>query len=210
MWVVKGVNMEFIAFDLETTGTQPGTDAIVEIGAVRFSGSQTVQSFGKLINPKVPIPAEASRVNGISDEMVKHAPHLEEVMEDFATFCGSLPLVAHNASFDYKFYLSDVKRLQAPAPTGPVLDTLSLARKVFPGLANYKLWTLVRHFEFPSGTFHRAEEDSTYCGLLFAKIIETLEKRGEELSVENFSKWMGRDAFYFPQFKRDEDQLDLF
>jgi DNA polymerase-3 subunit epsilon len=202
--------MEFIAFDLETTGTQPGADAIVEIGAVRFNGSQTVASFGKLINPRVPIPVEASRVNGISDEMVKTAPQIDEVMQAFATFCGTLPLVAHNASFDYKFYLADVKRLQAPAPAGPVLDTLSLARKVFPGLANYKLWTLVRHFEFPSGTFHRAEEDSTYCGLLFAKIIETLEKRGEALSVENFSKWMGRDAFYFPQFKRDEDQLDLF
>tara|TARA_X000000950_G_scaffold216687_1_gene260788 strand:- start:3955 stop:4587 length:633 start_codon:yes stop_codon:yes gene_type:complete len=210
MWVVKGVEMEFIAFDLETTGTQPGADAIVEIGAVRFNGSRSVESFGKLVHPGVPIPAEASRVNGITDEMVKDAPRIEEVMNAFADFCGSLPLVAHNASFDYKFYLADVKRLQAPAPKGAVLDTLSLARKVFPGLANYKLWTLVRHFEFPSGTFHRAEEDSTYCGLLFAKIIETLEKRGEALTVENFSSWMGREAVYFPQFKQDEDQLDLF
>ena len=202
--------MEFVAFDLETTGTQPNENAIVEIGAVRFSGSEPLEGFGKLINPGRPIPAEASRVNGITDEMVKDAPPIESILSEFAEFCGEIPLVAHNASFDFKFLLSDVKRLKGQAPKGPVLDTLSLARKVFPGMANYKLWTLVRHFDFPSGTFHRAEEDSMYCGLLFAKIVETIELRGEQASVEHLSSLVGKEAFQFPQFDVASDQMDLF
>ena len=169
-----------------------------------------MEGFGKLINPGRPIPAEASRVNGITDEMVKDAPPIESILSEFAEFCGEIPLVAHNASFDFKFLLSDVKRLKGQAPKGPVLDTLSLARKVFPGMANYKLWTLVRHFDFPSGTFHRAEEDSMYCGLLFAKIVETIELRGEEASVEHLSSLVGKEAFQFPQFDAASDQMDLF
>ena len=202
--------MEFVAFDLETTGTDPIGNAIVEIGAVRFSGSEPLEGFGKLINPGMPIPAEASRVNGITDEMVKDAPPIESILSEFTEFCGGIPLVAHNASFDFKFLLSDINRLKGQAPKGPVLDTLSLARKVFPGMANYKLWTLVRHFDFPSGTFHRAEEDSMYCGLLFAKIIETIELRGEEASVEHLSSLTGKEAFQFPQFNVASNQMDLF
>lgn len=202
--------MEFVAFDLETTGIDPSIDKIVEIGAVRFSGSNPIKGFGYLINPEISIPTEASSVNGITDEMVKNKPKIEEVLELFSDFCGDLPLVAHNASFDFKFLLDDVMRYKSKAPKGFVLDTLSLSRKVFPGIPNYKLWTLVRYFNFPSGTFHRAEEDSSYCGLLFAKIIETLEKRKESHSLEDLVRLIGKEKLLFPVFDKKSDQLDLF
>ena len=202
--------MKFIAFDLETTGTRPSEDSIVEIGAVRFDGACAEEGFGKLINPGCPIPAGASAVNGITDEMVRDMPSVAEVLGEFADFCGELPLVAHNAPFDYKFLLSDVESLRATAPKGVVLDTLPLARKVFPGLPNYRLGTLVRYFRFPCGTFHRAEEDSLYCGMLFAKIIETLEQRGEPTDVDSLLKMMGKKTMSFPQYKKEPDQLDLF
>ena len=202
--------MEFVAFDLETTGIDPSIDKIVEIGAVRFSGSDPIKGFGYLINPEISIPTEASSVNGITDEMVKNKPKIEEVLELFSDFCGDLPLVAHNASFDFKFLLDDVMRYKSKAPKGFVLDTLSLSRKVFPGIPNYKLWTLVRYFNFPSGTFHRAEEDSSYCGLLFAKIIETLEKRKESNSLEDLVRLIGKEKLLFPVFDKESDQLDLF
>ena len=202
--------MEFVAFDLETTGIDPSIDKIVEIGAVRFSGSNPIKGFGYLVNPEISIPTEASSVNGITDEMVKNKPKIEEVLELFSDFCGDLPLVAHNASFDFKFLLDDVMRYKSKAPKGFVLDTLSLSRKVFPGIPNYKLWTLVRYFNFPSGTFHRAEEDSSYCGLLFAKIIETLEKRKESNSLEDLVRLIGKEKLLFPVFDKESDQLDLF
>jgi len=202
--------MKFVAFDLETTGTKPQEDMIVEVGAVLFEGSRPVKGYGALVDPGRPIPLDASAVNGITDEMVRGKPRIGDVLGEFAEFCGDLPLVAHNAPFDYKFLLSDVQTHRSSAPKGVVLDTLPLARKVFPGLPNYKLWTLVRHFSFPSGTFHRAEEDSSYCGLLFAKILETLEMRGQSTAAEDLIRMTGKEAMRFPQYVKQPDQLDLF
>lgn len=201
--------MKFVAFDLETTGTKPSEDMIVEVGAVLFDGAQAIKGYGKLIDPGCPIPPDASAVNGITDDMVIGKPKIAEVLSEFAEFCGDLPLVAHNAPFDYKFLLEDVTLHKSDAPKGVVLDTLPLARKVFPGIANYKLGTLTRHFGFPTGTFHRAEEDSSYCGLLFAKIVETLELRGEPCSEQDLVKLTGKEML-FPQFAPQPDQLDLF
>jgi DNA polymerase-3 subunit epsilon len=202
--------MKFVAFDLETTGTKPQSDMIVEIGAVLFDGDRAVKGYGSLVDPGIPMPADASAVNGITDDMLRGKPRIADVLGEFADFCGDLPLVAHNAPFDFKFLLEDVKQHRSAAPKGVVLDTLPLARKVFPGLPNYKLWTLVRHFNFPSGTFHRAEEDSSYCGLLFARIFQTLVMRGEPCSEADLAKMCGKEEMRFPQFTPQPDQLDLF
>jgi len=202
--------MKFVAFDLETTGTKPTADMIVEVGAVLFDGDRAVKGYGTLVDPGVPIPPDASAVNGISDEMVRGKPRIADVLGDFAEFCGDLPLVAHNAPFDFKFLLEDIKLHRAVAPTGVVLDTLPLARKLFPGLPNYRLGTLVRHFGFPNGTFHRAEEDSAYCGLLFAKIVQTLELRREPCAESDLVRLIGKQELRFPQFAPASNQLDLF
>ena len=202
--------MKFVAFDLETTGIKPKENMIVEVGAVLFDGDRAVKGYGTLVDPGMPIPPDASAVNGITGDMVRGKPRIADVLADFADFCGDLPLVAHNAPFDFKFLLEDINLHRAAAPKGIVLDTLPLARRIFPGLPNYKLGTLVRHFGFPSGTFHRAEEDSAYCGLLFAKIVETLEMRGEPCSVSDLVKITGKTEMRFPQFAPQPDQLDLF
>jgi DNA polymerase-3 subunit epsilon len=202
--------MKFIAFDLETTGIKPQEDMIVEIGAVLFDGDQAIKTYGTLINPGVPIPPDASAVNGITDDMVNDKPLVADVLCEFADFCGDLPLVAHNAPFDFKFLCEDVKLHCAAAPKGVVLDTLPLTRKIFPGLPNYKLGTLVRRFGFPSGTFHRAEEDSAYCGLLFAKIVQTLQQRSEPCSVADLVRMTGKEEVRFPQLAPQPAQLDLF
>ncbi len=203
--------MKFIAFDLETTGIKPQKNMIIEIGAVLFDGADAVKTYGTLINPGVPIPPDASAVNGITDEMVADKPYVIDVLAEFSDFCGDLPLVAHNAPFDYKFLLEDVKRHRAMAPRGVILDTLPLVRKIFPGLPNYKLGTLVRHFNFPSGIFHRAEEDSAYCGLLFAKIIQTLGMRQQKpCSIDDLVRMTGKPELRFPQYPPPSNQLDLF
>ena len=205
-----GTCVKFVAFDLETTGTKPAADMIVELGAVRFENLSAVKGFGSLIDPGIPIPMDASAVNGITDDMVRGKPRIADILGEFAEFCGDLPLVAHNAPFDFQFLLEDVKLHRAPAPKGAVIDTLPLARRIFPGLPNYRLGTLVRHFSFPSGTFHRAEEDSAYCGLLFVKILEALRMRGESFTVDDLVKWTGKREMRFPQYKPQPDQLDLF
>ncbi len=202
--------MRFIAFDLETTGTLAGVDRIVEIGAVRFEQGQVEGVYSTLVDPKIPMPEGASRVNGITDEMLAGKPIIEDLLPSFADFCGSDIIVAHNANFDYQFLLAAVKKHESPAPKGVVIDTLALARKIIPGLPNYRLGTLVQHLDIPAGEFHRAEEDASYCGQLFLKLINKVYGGHEQPPVENLIALTGKPRLDFPQIIPQPKQLDLF
>jgi DNA polymerase-3 subunit epsilon len=202
--------MNFIAFDTETTGIKPGTDRIIEIGAVRFINGEPAERFETLINPGMPIPYDATRVNGITNDMVADAPSIEAKLDDFAEFCGSLPLVAHNAPFDFKFIKFAIEEQRSAAPKGTVLDSCELARKIIPGMINYKLGTLVAHFKIPSATFHRATDDAIYCGELFQRLIDLRHGSGEPLSVADLVNLIGKAELKFPQLAAQNNQLDLF
>ncbi|MCC2680285.1 MAG: polymerase alpha subunit, partial [Pseudobdellovibrio sp.] len=194
--------MKFIAFDLETTGTVPGVDKIVEIGAVKFNNGVVESVFSTLVDPQKSIPPGASAVNGITDDMVFGKPLIDSLLGDFAEFCEDLPMVAHNAPFDSQFLMADIKRFESPAPRGVVLDTLPISRKVFPGLANYKLGTLVQHLKIPSAGFHRAEEDATYCGHVFIELIKRISVNGKPPELENLVSLTGKPEVKFPQIVR--------
>ena len=199
--------MRFIAFDLETTGTVPGVDQIVEIGAVRIINGQVESVFSTLVNPQRPIPPGATAVNGITNEMVANKPLIESLLPSFAEFCGSDFLVAHNAPFDSQFLTADIKRYETIAPKGVIIDTLPIARKVIPGLPNYKLGTLVQHFKIPSTEFHRAEEDATYCGMMFLELVKKISVGGKAPQVENLVSLTGKSELRFPQIERQPKQL---
>ncbi|MCB9072444.1 MAG: 3'-5' exonuclease [Bdellovibrionaceae bacterium] len=202
--------MRFVAFDLETTGTVPGVDQIVEIGAVKYLNGEPEGTFSTLINPRRSIPPQASAVNGITDDMLVGQPFIEDLLESFAEFCGDIPLVAHNAPFDAQFLTADIKRFESSAPKGVILDTLPISRKVFPGLANYKLGTLVDHLKIQSGVFHRAEEDASYCGQLLVHIIKKVFQPGEEIRLENLIALTGKPEYRFPQVVKQPKQISLF
>jgi len=202
--------MDFIAFDLETTGTVAGVDRIVEIGAVRFINGSPEAVFATLVNPGIAIPPEATRVNRITDEMVKGKPAIADLLDGFTEFCGDLPLVAHNAPFDTAFLVADYQANQIPAPRGLILDTLSIARKVLPGLPNYRLGTLVTHFKIANSEFHRAQEDATYCGEIFIHLLKKIDSNLSHINLENLISLTGRPAHYFPVIERQPKQLALF
>lgn len=202
--------MRFIAFDLETTGTLPGVDQIAEIGAVLFNEAGVPETiFATLVDPGIPMPEAASRVNGITDEMLKGQPRITDVLDAFAEFCGDVPMVAHNAAFDAQFLTADIKKHETSAPRGIILDTLPIARKVYPGLANYKLGTLVQHLGIPSTNFHRAEEDAAYCGQLFHKMIVRLSPTGVEPTMETLIGLTAKPEQRFPQLEKSPKQLGL-
>lgn len=202
--------MRFIAFDLETTGFLPGVDKIVEIGAVRFIDGEVAAVFSTLVDPGMTMPAAASRVNGITDEMLVGKPKIEDLLESFAQFCEEDFLVAHNAAFDTQFLTKDIEKFESKAPKGLILDSIPLARKVFPGLANYKLGTLVQHLDIPASGFHRAEEDASYCGKLFLKIIQKMTGSVMSLPpIENLVAMTGKPESRFPQITPQPKQLNL-
>jgi ATP-dependent DNA helicase DinG len=92
-----------IAFDLETTGLDPQTDTIIEIGAVRFNGRRVEGEFNTLINPGRPIPPFITQLTGITDQMVREAPPIRAVLGELKEFLGDSPILGHNVRFDLSF-----------------------------------------------------------------------------------------------------------
>jgi DNA polymerase-3 subunit epsilon len=189
----------FAAFDIETTGLDAQADRIVELGGVKFDRRGLAGSFSVLINPGIPMPPEAARVNGIYDDMLKDKPGIEGVLPDFLRFIRGCILTAHNASFDCGFINAGLKRhyrkddaaqgslLDGVEETGwaapfgelpnGIVDTLAFAREAFPGRSTYKLQDLARTLNIHSGEAHRAMDDARVCMELF---IACVSRCGED------------------------------
>jgi DNA polymerase-3 subunit epsilon len=153
----------FIAFDTETTGLYPVASRLLEIGAVRFDAAgEPISVFEQLINPEMPIPPDAQAVNHISDEMVRDQPTVDRVIPTFIDFLDGLDniLVAHNAPFDLEFIGVDMIRLGLVLPRHLVFDTVLLAQAIMPGLASYRLASLVTVLGVALPQYHRALSDA--------------------------------------------------
>ena len=193
--------MDFVALDVETTGTISYVDHIVEVAAIRFSGGKVVETFTSLIDPGVSMPPAASRVNGITDDMLKEGPKAQEVLKKFSKFCRGDFLVAHNAIFDFQFLAAALEKNHCSPPTGSLFDTYALSKKLFTGLSNYKLSTLVDYLKIPISQFHRAEADAQACGYLFKHILNKISEPFD------FNKITGRKELRFPALKAHQFSL---
>ena len=171
----------FIAFDTETTGLDPASGRIVEIGAVKFDRCGVIARYNVLINPEMPMPEEAGKVNGITDEMLKDKPLIAAVFPDFFDFIGMGVLVAHNAPFDINYVNAELKRAGKTPLTNKVVDTRIFAKEVFPGLSSYALQDLAVQFGITALEAHRAEDDARVCMELFEKILSRFLKNNPEL-----------------------------
>ena len=87
---------DYVVYDLETTGTDPHTDEVIEIAGIKVQGGKVVEEFSTLVNPGIPIPDGASSVNEIYDDMVADSPDFEAALKDFMDFAGE----AHRALAD--------------------------------------------------------------------------------------------------------------
>ncbi len=155
---------QWVAFDLETTGLDPSTDRIVEIGAIRFDeGGRELDVFEALVNPRRSVSPGAFAVHRIAEEALQRAPGIEVVLPAFLEWLERWPaagMVAHNARFDASFLGRELARLGREAPMASAYDTLDLARRFFPGSCNHRLETLASQVGLSLEGSHRALEDS--------------------------------------------------
>ena len=180
--------VKLIVIDLETTGLYPEKgDTIIEIGAVPIQNDTVLmeERFETFVDPNIPIPPHITRITGITDDMVRGAPPLDESLIRFLSYIGDCPLVAHNAPFDIGF-LEAAARKMGEEYTPPVaVDTCELARKVFPGLPSYSLQNLAARFKIESPAAHRAVDDARICLRLFEIECESL--RGKDLTAADLA-----------------------
>jgi DNA polymerase III epsilon subunit family exonuclease len=173
---------EFVAFDLETTGLLPAKDRITEFGAVRFTLSAIKDKFETLIDPGLPITPGATRVSGITDDMVKGKPPVADVLGRFLDFAGGAALIAHNARFDGAFLWEALRRSGRKIIDNLIFDTRLLAKHLWPALPGYSLGKIMEALCLPGAGLHRALGDALACREVFlaclAKIADKKSRSG--------------------------------
>ena len=126
-----------VALDIETTGLDPRTDRMIEIGAIRFNGNRIEDEFSTLINPNIQIPSFIQQLTGITNAMIQNSPQLEDILPELKDFVGGSPILGHNVSFDMAF-LNEAGVFQY----NQSIDTYALASALMPGANRYGLGSL--------------------------------------------------------------------
>lgn len=183
--------METVAIiDFETTGLSPDHGArATEIAAIVQQNGRTVRQYQSLMNAGVRIPPFITSLTGITNEMVQTAPPIAKVMNEVADFVGDLPLVAHNASFDRKFWDAELSRIRRTTQQD-FACTMLAARRVYPTAPNHKLGTLAAFVHLPkTGRAHRAMADAEMTANLLRHMEETL---AQHFQIQHLSHAMLR------------------
>jgi len=169
----------YAVIDFETTGLSAGADRIIEVAAVIVRDGVVVETFSELMNPGFRIPSFITSLTGISDAMVRGKPRPEMVMPRLRAFLGELVCVAHNASFDQRFFSAEMQ-LAEHAHERPFVCSLMLARRLVPSSPNHKLGTLLKHLRIaPPADMraHRALADVVMTCALWKHLIGVLESK---------------------------------
>ena len=171
--------METVAvIDFETTGISPEQGArATEIAAILVSNGTIIDRYQSLMNTGVRIPQFIQELTGITNQMVRAAPPVAKVMGEVAQFVGTYPLIAHNASFDRKFWDAELAQARLTRRQEFACSML-VARRVFPNAPNHKLGTLIEFANLPvAGQYHRALADAEMTASLILHMEEILISR---------------------------------
>ena len=156
-----------IALDIETTGLDSKKDAIIEIGAVRFTGNRIEDEWSTLINPGRKIPPFIAQLTGITDHMVMEAPPIQKVLTELRNFVGEFPILGHNVGFDLSFL-----RNYGLFRTNDILDTYEIASVLLPSASRYSLGALGNLLLIPLHASHRALDDARVTCAVYQKLYE--------------------------------------
>ena len=172
--------LAYTVFDTETTGLNPSEgDEIIQIGAARIVNTRLLrqESFEQLIDPGRLIPAASIPIHGITQEMVKGQPNIEQVLPAFHAFAQDTVLVAHNAAFDMKF-LQLLEGRTGIAFHNPVLDTLLLSAVVHPNQESHRLEAIAERFNITVLGRHTALGDAIVTAEVWLRLIPLLQEMG--------------------------------
>ena len=200
---------EFVIFDVETTGLSPVEgDRIVEIAALKIKGDKVVDKFYSLVNPQRSMPAQASMVNNITDDMLVDAPLAADALPQMINFIGGACVAGHNVRFDLNFLCYELamigRRLHDHTPA---VDTLKMARDLLPYLSNHKLAYLARSLGVVVNQTHRAMADVEITVAVFLRLMEMAGDK----DLQQVSVFLSQFGVEKPSFKLNQkSQESLF
>lgn len=167
---------KYVVVDLETTGNQASRDdRIIQFAATIVEGKQIVETFSTFINPLKPVPPFIQELTSITPDDLKDAPLFEDVAETILALLDNTIFVAHNVHFDWTFLQKEMRRVGLSIPKMKLIDTVELARILYPSVDSYKLQDLADEFGFIHENPHQADSDALVTAELFIKCVEKLE-----------------------------------
>ena len=170
-------NATYCVLDLETTGFSFRTEKITEIGIMKIKNGEVLDEFSCFVNPEKPIPQRVVEVTNITDDMVKDAETIDKVFPKMMEFIGDSILVAHNADFDIGFLKYNAKELGYTL-NNTYLDTLRLAKELFPDYKKYKLGIIAENLGIKVEVAHRALDDVDTTVKVFNVMVDMLKEKG--------------------------------
>ena len=186
----------YVIFDVETTGLSAIYDKVIELSATKMKDGNVLERFDEFIDPGFPLSEQTTQLTSITDEMVHGSKSEEEVFKMFKDFCDGCIIAGHNVSFDMGFMNTGYRRHGMEEITQPVIDTLPLARFLYPNLRSYRLNTLSKKFKVALEHHHRANYDAEATGHLLYKFLKDAEKRYDIRYVDDLNKHMAENDAY--------------
>ncbi|SKA90697.1 DNA polymerase III catalytic subunit, PolC type [Clostridium sp. USBA 49] len=173
----QSIDTTYCVLDLETTGFSPVTEKITEIGIMKLKDGKVIDKFSCFVNPEKPIPQRVVEVTNITYDMVKDAETIDKVFPKILDFINGSVLVAHNAEFDIGFLKHNAKELGYDFDF-TYIDTLSLAKEVFPDFKTYKLGKIAKNLGIKVEVAHRALDDVDTTVKVFDIMLKKLKEKG--------------------------------
>lgn len=164
-------------FDLETTGLSRDRDRIIEIGAIKVTDGIITDEIDCLVNPGIPVPYYATKVNGITSKMLEDKESDIHGVKKFISLATDSIVIAHNISFDAGFINSYLSRMNMPDLNNRLVDTVRFARKAFPNRKKYSLGEIALDLGIEVKQAHRAKDDARVCYELFVKCLEQIKSQ---------------------------------
>lgn len=182
----QDIDTTYCVLDLETTGFSATNEKITEVGIMKLKNGEVIDQFSKFVNPEKHIPERVTEVTNITDEMVKDAKTIKEIFPEILEFIEGSVLVAHNVPFDIGFLKQNAKALGYEFDY-TYLDTLSLAKDLFPEYKKYKLGKIAENLGIKVEVAHRALDDVDTTVKVFKIMLDMLKDRGAK-KIEDINK----------------------
>ena len=194
----KLADATYVVFDLESTGLSAKYDRITEFGAVKIKGGMIVDRLDILINPGMNISKKIEDLTGISNELIKDCPKIEEVMEKIMKFIGTSILVSHNIEFDYGMLNEAYERIYNKELIVPCIDTLALSRYIFPINKAHNLGALCSRLkvDYDAKSAHRADYDASVLSSCWLSLRASLTENNKDLRHCDLEKLEINNALY--------------
>jgi DNA polymerase-3 subunit epsilon len=170
----------FVCFDIETTGLNPQSDKIIEIGAVKVKDGKIAGRFSELINPQITLPNLIIKLTGINDEMLKTADSELNVVTRFLEFAEDYVVLGHNIKFDFSFVKIAADRAHLSFEKRAI-DTLDLSRKLHQDMESRGLESMCRHYNINNNHAHRAYDDAKATAMLYVNLCNDFYDENAEM-----------------------------